>query len=111
MAQKPPKTSQSLSKGLQKMWPWGSKESRPVSAIASITGPSEVKHNPLPPEMLKIIMNAKEQTNQEAKDQLENVYQWFKSQEDNRNNGDFIQGRLVHSREHSDVEEEGRLYK
>ena len=108
MAQKPHNEKGTFG-SLKKMWPWGTKQSRPESNIGSITGPSEVKHNPLPPEMLKIIMNAKEQTDQEAKAQLENVYQWFKSQEDNKNNGDFIQGRLVNSREHS-LDEEGRFY-
>ena len=54
--------------------------------------PTGVKHNPLPPEMLKIIMNAKEQNDEEAKKQLENVYEYFHEQQNKQNTGkaDFM---------------------
>ena len=34
--------------------------------------------------MMKIILNAKQQQDEEAQKQLENVYQWFKTEEGNK---------------------------
>ena len=62
------------------------------SPSLQIDKPTGVKHNPLPPEMLKIIMNAKEQNDEEAKKQLENVYEYFHEQQNKQTTGktDFM---------------------
>ena len=80
-----------LTKKFKKLWPGDDKEKHRASSL-TIDKPTGVKHNPLPPEMLKIIMNAKEQNDEEAKKQLENVYEYFHEQQNKQNTGkaDFM---------------------
>lgn len=81
-----------LTKKFKKLWPGDDKEKHRSSSSLQIDKPTGVKHNPLPPEMLKIIMNAKEQNDEEAKKQLENVYEYFHEQQNKQNTGkaDFM---------------------
>ena len=81
-----------LTKKFKKLWPGDDKEKHRASSSLQIDKPTGVKHNPLPPEMLKIIMNAKEQNDEEAKKQLENVYEYFHEQQNKQNTGkaDFM---------------------
>ena len=82
-----------LTKKFKKLWPGDDKEkSSRASSTLQVGNPTVVKHNPLPPEMLKIIMNAKEQNDEEAKKQLENVYEYFHEQQNKQNTGkaDFM---------------------
>jgi len=80
-----------LTKKLKKLWPSDDKEKNRSPSL-QIDKPTGVKHNPLPPEMLKIIMNAKEQNDEEAKKQLENVYEYFHEQQNKQTTGktDFM---------------------
>jgi len=93
-----------LKKNFQKFLKIGSTDhaERPKSNVTQIGTPIGVKHNPLPPEMLKILMNAKEQNDESAKKQLENVYQWFKNDE-NSEKGDFIRATSDDSLEGTSV--------
>lgn len=84
-----------LTKKIKKLWPGdhdkGKIRGSGLQTIEKIDKPTGVKHNPLPPEMLKIIMNAKEQNDEEAKKQLENVWDYFSEGQKNSGKQGFME--------------------
>jgi len=90
-----------LTKKLKKLWPGDDKEKNRTPSL-QIDKPFGVLHNPLPPEMLKIIMNAKEQNDEEAKKQLENVYVYFHEQQNKQTTGKTIEIRGTSSEDSLD---------
>jgi len=80
--------AKTLTDKIKKLWPGDDKGKRVPSL--QIDKPTGVKHNPLPPEMLKIIMNAKEQNDEEAKKQLENVWDYFSEGQKNTGQQAFM---------------------
>ena len=80
--------AKTLTDKIKKLWPGDDKGKRVPSL--QIDKPTGVKHNPLPPEMLKIIMNAKEQNDEEAKKQLENVWDYFSEGQKNTGKQAFM---------------------
>jgi len=81
--------AKTLTDKIKKLWPGDDKGKNRTPSL-QIDKPTGVKHNPLPPEMLKIIMNAKEQNDEEAKKQLENVWDYFSEGQKNTGKQAFM---------------------